>query len=333
MLTWQASTCAETQRALEDSDVVVVQAKNDARHDANALSAYACDALGVALTATEAFVDALQVARVKALDADEEPAATRRVGQRQQLSVVGDLDRALCDPALAERGEGLEEASGVLAVCDDVVVDEHEVAREAPHLCNHRFQRARAMSPAMERRDGAVAASVGAAAGDLHRVRCDVVTRGVGDEVSPRRGDVAGVARCGATIDAFQPASLKVGQQLGPLPLCVADDHCIEVLRDFIGHEGRMISAGNDHLAARPEGGGDLVGARGQGGHEGDRDQVHVFVAVQGLDILVDQAHGVSRWRERADDRQRHDGEAQHGARQRGLPGPNPHPFACGLYQ
>ena len=73
-----------------------------------------------------------------------------------------------------------------------------------------------------------------------------------------------------------------------------------------------MVAAGHGDLAALLKLGGDLVGAGGEAGHEGDRHDVGVGIEIDGLDVLVYERYFVLGRRHGGDRGQTQDAEAQH---------------------
>jgi hypothetical protein len=134
--------------------------------------------------------------------------------------------------------------------------------------------------------DGAEGAVVAAAAAELDERDRQVALAAV--EVAPRAGARLRHA-AGAVVAGGQAAVVRVAHHLRPHGLRVAGHQRVGVLGDLLGQQ-RGVHPAHDHGdAALAVGGGDLVGAPGGEGLDGDRDEVGRGVGVERVDAVVEQ--------------------------------------------
>lgn len=98
----------KTQRSFENIYIIVIQADNHSRHDSDSSTADAPDVLKIMRAVIKSFLHQRQVLFAGGLNADEKSPATGPPRKRKQLRVVGNLDRALADPALLQGNHGAE---------------------------------------------------------------------------------------------------------------------------------------------------------------------------------------------------------------------------------
>lgn len=112
-------------------------------------------------------------------------------------------------------------------------------------------------------------------------------------------------------VDLLQVAGRRVGQQVGPDVLRLADGDRVAVLGHALQVEEGVRAAQHDRNAAVAEPARDVIGAVGVDGPGADRHHVDVGLEVDVLELLVDQLDVPARRRER---RQIGQGQPHHGA-------------------
>jgi len=153
----------------------------------------ALDEGAVAVDAVVRLVGSVEALLRDRLEPEEQGLAATPRRELQELLVPGGVERALARPPLPERGEGPEEVLGVARVGPDVVVPEDDGARRGTGDLGNDLGDRTVANPAraVEERDRAVVAAVGAAA-RRDRDRLPVVS--TLDEVPPGEGMPARLA-------------------------------------------------------------------------------------------------------------------------------------------
>ncbi len=227
------------------------------------------------------------------LEPDEDPRASRPRRQRQQLFVVGEIDRRLRHPFLAEIGrrerpkKGLG-AGDVLGPGADQVVVHHQDALlgNRLELPDHLGNGALAVMGAVEGGDAAERAVHGTAARRLDRPE-GVVT---GEEVVAGRPDRVHF-RQAPVVPWLQAPGGGVRQHVWPGGFGLSRDNRVHVRHHFVDAHGGVDPAHHDGHAQAPKAGRDFVGARRLRGERRDADQIRkrLLVVARDPDVLVEQ--------------------------------------------
>lgn len=162
------------------------------------------------------------------------------------------------------------------------------MAGDLGELGPHLIERIRSDRRSHTLREHTGGAAQGTAAGDLERV---VVGRKTGAllsevEVEARRWQLGQVHRS-AVVTRPKFTRFQVRQQLEPRRLSLADNHCIHMGRDQVGHHRREDPARDHPFAHSTEVGGQLKGSGRGRGEERERDQIGVGLKGGALDPIV----------------------------------------------
>ena len=278
----------ELGRLAEDVRFVVVQAEHEAPLQCDVVRMQPFDDAAEMLGGVEPLPAAAQVLRRDRFQPHQQPAAPAPGGHLQQRLVVGQQHRCQPVPLHAKRHERGEQPHGVVAVGDQVQVDEDQLAAAVPADVGHDVGDGLLQRLATPR--GGHDAEVAVVDAPTRRLE-----HGIGD-VPVRRQQVAAGERLVGQIEVRRlvvPRSQlpggEVAEQPRPRFLGVPDDDCIRVRPGVVGDERDVRPAKDDGDALRPEPGRQLVRPRGGAGDDGQADQVHVEPVGHVGDPLVDQ--------------------------------------------
>ena len=243
------------------------------------------------------------------LESDQHADQPARGCQIEQLRILGDVDRYLADPLLAQGREGPEEVPRVLAVDEDVVVDEEEgPAAHRRDLGGDVVDRAPAVLR-VHRGDRAEAAAVRTAARGLDEVPDDVAPPF--QERAIDLGEVREIGVVPADVAGCERAAGEVVEQRRPGVVGLPHHDRVGVCRRLVGQERRVPAAEDDGDPARAKGVGQLVGAHGAHRADAYADQVDRTRQVDLTVVVVGDRDAPRRRRERREIGQ---GERRHQA-------------------
>ncbi len=289
----------ELDRAGEHVRTIAVEAEDEAAvdHDAGLVETPA--GIGVVGHGIHGLVLPTHVLRRQRLEADEEAAATGRVGLVEVARSARHIERAGGLPEEARAAQHREERAGVLPVGQEVIVEEED----EPIIDLGQFPLERRQRPGLVVVPAPEAGLVAEVAGVRATARGH---HGVADQVATRVHQVAARQRhqgrrTGATplVEAPQAPTLEVRQDLAPGCLGRPQTNRIRMRCRLVGQRRRVDAAQNHPGTTRPPVGRQLVGPRRRRDVGLDPDQVHMPADLAGLDVLI--AHDdvvVLAWRQ-----------------------------------